>query len=786
MIFMDTETCGLFGPIVLVQYTTDDGPIVLHSPWTTKVRETLDLYEFFCTHEGGVCMFNSVFDWFHICQQYTTLVLLAKEYGDDIYPEDYIDEYAELEPYARDGQCLKPITTLDLMLHARKTEYQSTMNRGDIRIKKVPTALAQHIVYELNKRIPLKDVYFARKADPKKRWSIRDIKDDFDDVIPDFKDIVLKFAPSSGLKALAQDALNIEKTVNFKDVEPDPKFRPLESGWAPYAMSPKYRKAKSGKKHTVQPSPEDWCWTWPDCINHHITHWGYNKLAREYARDDVVYTRALYTYFGKPEPGDTDSVLACMVGAARWRGFRIDCVQMRKLKEEQEALLAKSVINFNSVETCKAYLVEVMDDTERLAMTHNGKLTTKGIILEGLAKWKKAEVCEKCFGEGCDDCKDGLVESNQQHPVASRAREILDARHAKKEIENYDKLLQAGRFHASFQIIGALSSRMSGSDGLNAQGIKSSDKVRSCFPLSQLTDVLCGGDFSGFEVTLMDAAYGDKKLRSLLQSGKKIHGIFGVYLFPGMSYDDILATKGAKESEDDKYSRSKNGVFALAYGGEAFTLTTRVGVDEATANEAYHQFTTDFPEIGAARQRISDMFCSMRQKGGIGTRVEWHDPADYIESMFGFRRYFTLENRICKALFDLAEKPPKEWKQLKFKVVRRDREQTAEGACRSALFAAAFALQSANMRAALNHVIQSSGATMTKDLQCNIWELQPSGISDWLVQPMNIHDEIMVSAEKSMPPIVRKVVDNYVELNRDKVPLLAIDWSDFMLTWAEK
>jgi len=151
-----------------------------------------------------------------------------------------------------------------------------------------------------------------------------------------------------------------------------------------------------------------------------------------------------------------------------------------------------------------------------------------------------------------------------------------------------------------------------------------------------------------------------------------------------------------------------------------------------------------------------------------------------------FRRYFTLENRICKALFELAEEPPQEWSELKLKVVRRDREQTAAGASRSALFAASFALQAANMRAALNHVIQSSGATMTKDLQRNVWNLQPSGVHDWLVQPMNIHDEIMVAADPSMPPKVRAVVDKYVEDNRDKVPLLEIDWSDKMDSWAEK
>ena len=53
---------------------------------------------------------------------------------------------------------------------------------------------------------------------------------------------------------------------------------------------------------------------------------------------------------------------------------------------------------------------------------------------------------------------------------------------AAKEIELYDKLLLAGKFHASFIVIGALSSRMAGADGLNAQGIKHTKEVRQMFP----------------------------------------------------------------------------------------------------------------------------------------------------------------------------------------------------------------------------------------------------------------------------------------------------------------
>ena len=770
MIFFDTETCGLHGPIILIQYAVDDGEIILWDVWKKNICDTLELIEMLVDHPGGVCGFNLAFDWFHICQLYTTLRELVSVVGDDhIEPQDYIMAYASCESKARDGLCLKPVTALDLMLHARKGPYQSTMDRKDITIKKIPTPLAWDVANELTKRIPINKVYFARKSNPNQRWQVDDISDDDGNLVPDFKNIVLRFAPSSALKALAQDALGVDpdKIKMFSDVDLPKKALPVELGYAPFA--------------TAIGGEQDWKGAWPEVISLHISHWGYSVAAREYATDDVVYTRELYKYFECPDAGDDDSILACMVGAIRWHGYRVDIGALETLKSIAEARLDKSEHNFNSVRVCRTYLEQVLDEVERKVIAGS----TGKIILEEIVKWKEADVCDKCNGEGCHDCNDGFVPTDTCHPAAERAAEILEFRRAKKEIELYDKLLTAGRFHASFVVIGTLSSRMAGGDGLNAQGIKNSPATRAAFPLAFDDTVLCGGDFDGFEVTLMDAAYSDPKLRADLLSGKKIHGLFGMKLFPGKSYDDILATKGLP-GDQDLYARSKTGVFAVGYGGEAYTVHNKVGIPMEQAEEAYQEWIKDYVVWGKERKKIFDQFCSMRQPGGIGSKVEWHEPNDYIESLFGFRRYFTLENRICKVLFGLAERPPRAWNEIKIKVVRRDREQTASGACRSAMFAAAFAIQASNMRAAANHVIQSSGGTITKGLEIEIWKVQPQGITTWVVMPMNIHDEIMCPTHPNKVGDVESCVDNFVKALRNRVPLIAMEWRTGLETWASK
>lgn len=857
MIFFDTETCGLHGMCVLIQWAEDNGPIELHSVWKEPIHKTLALIEMFANHPGGVCGFNLAFDWFHLCKLHTILSLWSDR---EALPEDIVGEIAELESDGRDGPCLKPVSACDLMLHARKGPYQSTMDRGDIRIRRVPTSLAWQLAVELDRRIQLKDIYFARRKDKSaSKWQVYDIVDEEKIMNPDFKDIVLKFAPSSALKALAVDALNIppEKVLRFTDVEVDRRWWPAEYGYAPFAKAVPLAKriGRSNKKKMEREA-------WPEVIRHHIDHWAYNPLAREYAEDDVTYTRDLYKHFGSPDPGDDDSELACMVAAVRWKGFRIDEAKLRELRDNAKR---KRLAVPTGAREVKLYVNELLDPASKLVL----KGSTKKVLLEAVSKLDiPCPVCnkdtemeieiEECCPEvtelvteltgerpiiikskvakpnvQCDNCHStGKV----KHPAAFRAQEVLDARKATKEIEIYDKLLLAGRFHASFKVIGALSSRMSGTDGLNAQGINKTKEVRGCFPLWWEGFSLDGGDFAGFEVTLAEACYNDPDLRKALltceycdgqmviesgdifcpacvgrerssdktckkckgkkaivgeeiycpscdKDGKAIHALFGIHVYPEHTYKSLKATKG---TANDQYTRAKSAVFAMFYGGEGPTLQSRLGVDLETANKAFTEFGRQFRQVGVARKRIIDQFCSMRQPGGIGSRVEWHEPADKIESLFGFPRYFTLENRICKALFDLAEKPPRSWNEIRVKVVRRDRQQMAGGAARSALFGAAFSIQSSSMRAAANHQIQSSGAQATKKLQRNIWGIQPHGVNPWRVIAMNIHDEIMCVTKPEYSAEVKRVVNESVESIRPKVPLIKMDWQIGLKSWADK
>src|SRR5205085_8660047 len=118
------------------------GPIHIHNFWKEQVIDSMNLIKKICEDEC-VVGFNLAFDWFQIQKMYNLLERFINLGGSPLaYPEEHIETIANLEADARFGSCVKPHSAVDLMLVARKTKYQITMNRGDIKIKRVPTVLA--------------------------------------------------------------------------------------------------------------------------------------------------------------------------------------------------------------------------------------------------------------------------------------------------------------------------------------------------------------------------------------------------------------------------------------------------------------------------------------------------------------------------------------------------------------------------------------------------------------------------------------------------------------------
>jgi DNA polymerase I-like protein with 3'-5' exonuclease and polymerase domains len=417
---------------------------------------------------------------------------------------------------------------------------------------------------------------------------------------------------------------------------------------------------------------------------------------------------------------------------------------------------------------------------------------------------------------------------------------------AQKKIEVLQKLLAADRFHPSFKVIGALSGRMSGADGLNPQGIDKTKEVRGCFPLAFDGEVLLGGDMQSFEISIAAADYDDPKLtKNLLtcercnttvridERGRKLcdkcverqmgcstprcetcelpldvrvsvvkgkekvetwcyrcqgaetksfHALFAMGFWPHMTYEEIMATKG---TSNPIYNYAKNAAFATLYGAQAAKIAATLGLDVDTAQEGFLRFWRTYEVAGRKRRSVEARFATLYSNDTSG-KIFRKQADDSIESLLGFRRFFTLENYLIGCLFELANDPPASWLKHKTKIIRSKRgEQTVGNALRSALYGAAFATQNGIIRQAANHRIQSTGAGITKATQVAIWGIQPSGVSPWRVRPMNIHDEIQCPTHPDYVDEVTRVVYAAVEKFRPLVPLIGIDFGR-LNSWADK
>lgn len=724
------------GPTNTIQWKVDEGPTSIHLVWDRPLRESLLLIERLL--DDTVTGFHLSHDWFKLQALYCIGRLL-----DPSRPPTTAGWIA-VQREATQGPCIKPKAALDLMLHMMAGPLQSTMDRKDIRIRKIPIQLARYVADEMQRRVPLPGIYFHYRKDGY-QWLVEPIEDK-----PGFADVVLRWGASRGLKPIGQHVLGLE----VLEYDMPTQFMPEENLYDPFGLG------------------------WMDHHEYHCAYWRLDPRARRYAEEDVAkLTYGLWVHAGRPNGGDTNSELAILVGCERWRGFGLDLEKLAQIRDEAERAMAlaprapKPVL-YGLRERCKPE--EAIGITDTCAET----LAEIGGTREG-GHWR---------GGWGDD-----------HPACLFARDVMVSRSKEKEKEKATKLIGVGSFHPDVKVIGALSGRMSGSGGINAHGIEGMGKgshMREAFVLchgaqylsnsewegeflkADRVDALDAGDFDSFEVAIAAAVYDDAGLTEDLKSGKKIHAIYASVILE-LEYDVAMNKKLGF------YDQGKKAFLAGLYGAQEKKKATIFNkpVEQILKNDK--KMEGRYPGIGRARKATAERFCSMKQDREGGPIV-WHEPAEFEEGVFGDRRFFTLENTIARAIFHFANSNHSGFRDFDGLVTRTQKRgnQTVGGAAQSALYSCAFNIQASAMRQAANHRIQSTGARITKELQLAIWQHQPVGVHAWVVQPMQIHDEIQCPRAPwlDLRPTVQGVVEKY----QSRIPLLKMEWMLDLNSWADK
>lgn len=776
--FVDTETCGLHGVPVLLQYAVDDGPVNIHHLWKREIAETLELI-----HEivyGRVIAHNLRFDWFMLSKWYNMLRLLPVHKKPIDIP---VGLMAEVEYEARNGMCLKPQAAVDTLLLANKSEDQSfLMDTKAIYVRRIPVGVAEPLCHVLNEQTDLPWILFAGKKpeNQHKRWEVVENTDrQTGEVDPYWNDIKITFAPSKGLKDLCKFLTGHEPSAKFDEIALEEY--PAEEGFAPFAkllsseeeewLYP-IRKKKPDGSYSTRLVP-----TWPGMIGKHIDHWANDEAALAYAEDDIVMLKKLWDHFGSVEE-DMDSLLACQVSSVRLAGFSVNVDGMIDQREISQKVIDGAEINVNSPKQVAGYIAEALDEMEQVILKDGSNKK----VIDNIKKEFCLEEEEECFCEDTANCArcggTGKVGPGKM-PVVLRVEHIEEVRKHTKRVQLYDKLILAKRAYPDFNVIGTKSGRMSGASGLNFHGIDHSGLVRALFTLADEGEILSAGDYSSQELAIAATTMADDELMKDMESGKSLHGLFGAAAYE-TSYEEIM------KKEDDRYGKAKGGVYAILYGGTFETVAKNMGIDVSVAEAAYNRMVAKYPQMGVTRKKITERFSSMHQTSE--GKIVYRDPPEkFIESVFGFRRYFETEYAVQRMILASIKAMPKEWKDLDIKVERKPGKlQSISGAVCSALYGASFSIQNKVIRASNNHVIQSTGRHLTVGMQAAVWELQPHGIHPFVLRLMSIHDELAVCCQPETVPLVSEKIEAKIDEQCDVVPLISIEWFTDNPSWAEK
>jgi hypothetical protein len=730
MIFLDTESVGFTGPPVLIQYQELGGEYVEFRVWENPVCDFLDLIESFL-HADKLVIFNATHDSFVLGKWYA---IFSKVNDTSLRPDPKEIRKIEEELDYSKIPCLKPNAVLDFYIILKQTLFNFAAGRQKrpLEVRAVP-AVAAKVLKEILERfaVALPSILFEKFKNkmPGDYWEVTPNK------MRGFVDFKLNFAPSLGLKSI------------IKFLFPEEQVQSIEI--------PSYHQPQEDAEY------QPWNNDWPRLLATHLTYWNSDR-ARKYAKNDITYLIWLHKILKDkellPDKVHVDSDLAWHTGLSRARGFCIDLISANEQLEEARNSL--SAIPDSSSQQSLAWLREVCPkDYLWLIQNTDSKKT--------LIPISKMEELGEC---------------------ATRASKLIAQRSAKKRIDILEKLIRIGRFHPNFEVSGTLSNRMSGRGGINPQGIIRDRKFRELFLLADEDSNLSGGDFSAQEITILAEVVKDKGLEQEIEKDKKaLHMCMARAIF-GM-LEEVVEGKvkyswnEEYEPSKDEYSKAKNCVFGYVYGAQLKRLAQTAGKSEEQMQKAMDRVISRFPGLRTHAERIAKKFCSMVQPGGVGTQVEWHEPEPNATSLFGFSRSYILDNKICKFIFELASNPPKEIRDIRGRITRREREQSIVGATQSSLYATAFAMQAENLRTAGNHYIQSAGATVTKILQHSIWLFQPVGVAPWNVQLYNVHDELLC-VNKSPEKVEALVYKTIIGL-RKFIPLLDMDWKMDIGSWAE-
>lgn len=283
------------------------------------------------------------------------------------------------------------------------------------------------------------------------------------------------------------------------------------------------------------------------------------------------------------------------------------------------------------------------------------------------------------------------------NPIISK---LISFRGFEKEVSSFDKgylskiNLATGRLHTNYHQVGARTGRLSSSDP-NMQNVKGKDdegesKYRKCF-VAEEGKFLISADYSQQELRILADITRDRRMLETFEKGLDPHKVTATGLFH-KDYDEVTS---------HERSRGKTLNFAINYGTTEFGLDRNFDIPKKEGKEYIKNYFLFYEDYANYVKYVS-------------AKIWEHG---FSSTLLGRKRFFTR-----KTMYEPGVNP------LSYK------EKT--------------------LRSLRNHIIQGTGADMTKIAMANIFYKNPFGKKLKLL--LQVHDEIVFECDED---IVKDAVD---------------------------
>lgn len=271
----------------------------------------------------------------------------------------------------------------------------------------------------------------------------------------------------------------------------------------------------------------------------------------------------------------------------------------------------------------------------------------------------------------------------------------------------------------------------------NVQQIPRKGKLRECFiPKKGLRYVIC--DYSSQESVIMAEMSGDPNMIEFFEKGSgDLHSYTARLIYPHMK---DLTDKEIKDQYGEERTNVKSGNFAIAYGGNEYTIAQNLNIPVPLAKEVYDGIMGAFTRFKPYFEECMDFTI---QYGYI--------PIDPV----GGKRFFYKAKEFCTLANDKAY-----WRKY-WSEKDKNSAWWQQEAQKNMWF---FKLKKKLRKEAVNSRIQGYAAFMSKLAGIYILDyIEKKGYWGKVLIPMFIHDEWVTEQSQALTPEMMKVQKDMME-----------------------